>query len=116
MNQKYLLQEIPLSMRWKQPFKRIIIMMYLTGWEKIRCFSSQFTAGKIWETRYDENGNDNFYGGGGSSGGFVSHHHDRLEEFPRASQLLIIDYDYNGRKFYAEIPLTEEGGSLLLAD
>jgi len=61
---------------------------------------------------YDENRDQVFYGGGGSSGGLVSRHTQRLNDFPQDSQILIIDYDSNGRRFYAEIPLTEEAGGI----
>lgn len=65
---------------------------------------------------YDEDGEGNHHGGGSSTGGFLQYHRVNLEEFSMDSDLLIIDYDYSGRKFYAEIPITEAGGALNLAD
>jgi len=56
---------------------------------------------------FDEYGNK-YFGGGGAGGSFISHHVDNLNEFPDDARLLIIDYDYHGREFYAEIPLEWE--------
>ena len=62
---------------------------------------------------YDESGNK-YFGGGGSNGGFVTysteHISDNLDgEVLSEHEVLVIDYDYNGRKFYAKIPLKWEG-------
>ena len=65
---------------------------------------------------FSEDGQYNFHGGGSSSGGLIQHHRTRLEEFPSDSECLIIDYNYNTRRFYAKIPLTEAGGGWNLSD
>ena len=56
----------------------------------------------------DENGTQYLGGGGYSRGsvlgdtGFLT-----INDFPYESDMLILDYNYNGRKMYAEIPLRE---------
>lgn len=62
---------------------------------------------------YDEEGNQ-YFGGGGSNGGFVTYSTEHLDdnsdgEVLSEHEALVIDYDYNGRKFYAKIPLKWEG-------
>ncbi len=62
---------------------------------------------------YDEEGNQ-YFGGGGSNGGFVTYSTEHLDDNLDGDVLseheaLVIDYDYNGRKFYAKIPLKWEG-------
>lgn len=80
---------------WNNPFGEA------AGWTfSLNCF-------------YDEEGNQ-YFGGGGSNGGFVTysteHISDNLDgEVLSEHEALIIDYDYNGRKFYAKIPLKWEG-------
>jgi hypothetical protein len=56
---------------------------------------------------YDEFGNQ-YYGGGSDTGGFIRYHISQFDDFNENAQKLIIDYDYNGRKFYGEIPLEWE--------
>jgi hypothetical protein len=56
---------------------------------------------------YDEFGT-RYYGGGGSGGGFISYHVADINDFNPDAQKLIIDYNYNGRIFYAQIPLEWE--------
>lgn len=56
---------------------------------------------------YDEFGNK-YYGGGSDTGGFIRYHISQFDDFNKNAQKLIIDYDYNGRKFYGEIPLEWE--------
>ncbi len=55
----------------------------------------------------DENGNTYYSSGGGSYGGVISKHQIFIADFPEDARELIIDYDYNGRKIYFDIPLED---------
>lgn len=55
----------------------------------------------------DENGNTYYSNGGGSNGGVISKHQMFIDGFPEDAKELIIDYDYNGRKIYFDIPLED---------
>ena len=84
---------------------------------KYRTWNNPFGKAAAWTFSlncfYDESGNK-YFGGGGSNGGFVTysteHISDNLDgEVLSEHEALVIDYDYNGRKFYAKIPLKWEG-------
>ena len=84
---------------------------------KYRTWNNPFGKAAAWTFSlncfYDESGN-RYFGGGGSNGGFVTysteHISDNLDgEVLSEHEALVIDYDYNGRKFYAKIPLKWEG-------
>jgi len=55
----------------------------------------------------DEKGNTYYSSGGGSNGGVISKHQMFIDGFPEDAEKLIIDYDYNGRKIYFEVPLED---------
>jgi len=55
----------------------------------------------------DESGNTYYSSGGGNNGGVISKHQMFIEDFPEDAKELIIDYDYNGRKIYFQVPLEE---------
>ena len=68
---------------------------------------------RTWNNPLGKEGNK-YFGGGGSNGGFVSYSTEHLSdnsdgEVLSEHEALVIDYDYNGRKFYAKIPLKWEG-------
>lgn len=84
---------------------------------KYRTWNNPFGKAAAWTFSinyfYDEEGNK-YFGGGGSNGGFVSYSTEHLSdnsdgEVLSEHEALVIDYDYNGRKFYAKIPLKWEG-------
>ena len=84
---------------------------------KYRTWNNPFGKAAAWTFSincfYDEEGNK-YFGGGGSNGGFVSYSTERIAdnsdgEVLSEHEALVIDYDYNGRKFYAKIPLKWEG-------
>ncbi|MDD5945584.1 MAG: permease prefix domain 1-containing protein [Clostridia bacterium] len=85
-------------MTWDRPFSDSISWSFHIGSE---CF-------------YDEKGNSYFSGSGGSGGGPFTKHYTRIEDFPADAEKLIVDYDFNGRKVYCEIPLKE--GAVYEAD
>ena len=76
---------------WDDPFSRSINWTFIFNYD---CFT-------------DEDGNKYLSGGGGGGGGPISHYQSYIEGFPYDAEKFIIDYDYNGRKIYCEIPLTE---------
>ena len=47
---------------------------------------------------------------GGSSAGLISRHYLIVEGFSPEAEKVIINYDYDGRKIYIEVPL-KAGGS-----
>ena len=76
---------------WDDPFSRSISWTFSFNYD---CFT-------------DEDGNKYLSGGGGGGGGPISRYQSYIEGFPYDAEKFIIDYDYNGRKIYCEIPLTE---------
>ena len=76
---------------WDDPFSRSISWTFSFNYD---CFT-------------DEDGNKYMSGGGGGGGGAVRRYQSYIEGFPYDAEKFIIDYDYNGRKIYCEIPLTE---------
>lgn len=79
---------------WNRPFSRSIIWSFDIG---IKCVTDDLN------TRYTASS-------GSSSGGIVSKHVMTIENFNTKAKKLIINYDYNGRKIYSEIPLNGGDG------
>ncbi|MGM9536918.1 MAG: hypothetical protein ACI3VN_01160 [Candidatus Onthomonas sp.] len=82
-----------------------------------RTFQSPFCSSACWSFSLapdyfrNENGAAFDSGGGFSKGGSVSYHQECIDHFDPDSKVLILDYDHNGRIFYAEIPLDWEVAS-----
>ena len=74
-------------------------------WDDIFSRSIGWSFGLSGGNFYEEDGNVYFNSSGGSSAGFVSKAQVFLENYPDDAKTLIIDYDYNGRKFRFDIPL-----------
>lgn len=79
---------------------------YIT-WKSPFATSIDWTFNLATNCFYDENGNKYLSSGGGSGSGPIVKHQMFLENFPKTAEKLIIDYDYNGRELYCEIPLKE---------
>lgn len=79
---------------WNRPFSRSIIWSFDLG---IKCVTDDLN------TRYTASS-------GSSSSGIVSKHVMTIENFNKKAKKLIINYDYNGRKIYSEIPLNGGDG------
>lgn len=77
---------------------------YIT-WKSPFATSIDWTFNLSTNCFYDEKGNNYFSSGGGSGPGPIFKHQMFLEDFPKTAEKLIIDYDYNGRVIYCEIPL-----------
>lgn len=75
------------------------------------CRSAQWSFNLPNDCFHNEDGETFYFGGGFSKGGHISYSQDCLEDFDPDSELLILDYDRNGRTFYAEIPLDWEVAS-----
>jgi len=58
----------------------------------------------------DDLGTEYHGSSGSSSAGIVNKSRIVIKEFNPKAEELIIDYDYNGRKFYVSIPLERQGG------
>ncbi len=57
----------------------------------------------------DDLGTEYIGSSGSSSAGIISKHSTVIEGFPKEAAMLIIDYNYCGRKMYFEVPLREGG-------
>ena len=79
---------------WNKPFSRSIVWSFDIG---INCVTDDLN------TRYTASS-------GSSSSGIVSKHVMTIENFNTKAEKLIINYDYNGRKIYSEIPLNGGDG------
>ena len=79
---------------WNRPFSRSIIWSFDFG---IKCVTDDLN------TRYTASS-------GSSSSGIVSKHVMTIENFNTKAEKLIINYDYNGRKIYSEIPINGGDG------
>lgn len=76
---------------------------------RYRTWQDPFGKGHPWSFSlgncfYDDLGNQ-YFGGGYSGGGWVSLHQADLDGFDPAASAVVINYDYSGGHFYAEIPL-----------
>lgn len=78
---------------WYRPFSDSIRWSFSLG----RCIT-------------DDIGNEYWNGSGGNSAGFITKNYELIENFSSEAKTLIIDYDYNGRKIYIEVPLREGDG------
>lgn len=82
-----------------------------------RTFQSPFCRSAQWsfalpnDCFHNEDGETFYFGGGFSKGGRISYSQDRLEGFDPDSEFLILNYERNGRTFYAQIPLNWEVAS-----
>ncbi|MCD8037097.1 MAG: permease prefix domain 1-containing protein [Clostridiales bacterium] len=83
-------------------------------WDKLFSDSIYWTFELGRNCFYDENGNTYLGGGGFSGGGPINRHQTYFVDFPSDAEKLIVDYDYQGRSIYCEIPLGE--GSVYEAD
>mgnify|MGYP005805985821 FL=1 len=80
-------------------------------WYSLFSTSIDWTFNLGFECFYDEKGNNYFSSGGRSGGGAITRHEIFIVDFPPDAEKFIIDYNYNGRKIYCEIPL-KEGASI----